>query len=84
MWIDDGYFDITIQISFCRISCGEIPFEKHVAPNYYQPEQKHCSLRVVTVVKKKLKYALSGLMSSPGASLPAGAEHTKAGDERWI
>lgn len=49
----------------------------------YKAEQQHCSLQVLTMMgkKKKLKYAL---MSSPGASLSARAEHTKSGDERWI
>lgn len=34
--------------------------------------------------KKKLKYAFSSLMTSPGGSLSARTEHTKAGDERWV
>lgn len=34
--------------------------------------------------KKMLKYAFRSLMTSPGGSLSARAEHTKAGDERWV
>lgn len=60
--------------------------------NFYCTFQKHNypelpGWRVTLLIPNchyDLKYAFSSLITSPGVSLSAGAEHGEAGDERWV